>query len=224
MKLPAHPESNDTNPDDESATNRSRATWLDTIPVRRRLWVLAASALAVLLLAACGGGDDSDGVASVGGGESSGAGDSSADETSVTEEELLAYTECLREQGIEIGDPVVDEDGNVSFGEVNHADPEFMENIGSAMDACGEPPGGMRREQADATELEDTLLEYAQCMRDNGYEDFPDPDVSAAMDDPDSGGPFGDIDEESPEFQAADEVCQDILAGIDSGAGSGAQG
>jgi hypothetical protein len=61
-------------------------------------------------------------------------------------------------------------------------------------------------------------------MRDNGYEDFPDPDISDAMDDPDSGGPFGDIDEESPEFQAADEVCQDILAGIDSGAGSGAQG
>jgi hypothetical protein len=224
MKLPAHPTSNDTATDHTPATSRSRATWRDTIPVRGRLWVLAASTLAVFVLAACGGDDSDGGVASAGGGESGGAGGSSDDETSVTEEEMLAYTECLREQGIDIGDPVVDEDGNVSFGEVNHGDPEFMENIGSAMDACGEPPGGMRREQADATELEDTLLEYAQCMRDNGYEDFPDPDISDAMDDPDSGGPFGDIDEESPEFQAADEVCQDILAGIDSGAGSGAQG
>ena len=72
--------------------------------------------------------------------------------------------------------------------------------------------------EEEITDLEDTLLEYAQCMRDNGDEDFPDPDIAAAMDDPESAGPFGEIDTDSPEFQAANEVCQDILAELNTGA------
>ena len=55
--------------------------------------------------------------------------------------------------------------------------------------------------------IEDTLLEYAQCMRANGY-DMPDPDFS-------SGG--GSIDlgfAEGDEFEAADAECRHLLADL----------
>jgi hypothetical protein len=58
-----------------------------------------------------------------------------------------------------------------------------------------------------ATEFEDALLEYAQCMRANGV-DMPDPDFS-------SGGGIIDLgtqDGDSPSFEAADEQCRGILS------------
>ena len=48
--------------------------------------------------------------------------------------------------------------------------------------ACGELLEGATlgfREGFDRTELEDTLVEYAACMRENGY-DMPDPDFSGS--------------------------------------------
>jgi hypothetical protein len=61
----------------------------------------------------------------------------------------------------------------------------------------------------DRSSQEDAAFEFAQCMRDNGIEDFPDPQVSG-----DDGISFGGsvadrIDSE--EFQAADEACEHIL-------------
>ena len=85
----------------------------------RRL-VLLVIAL-VMVAAACGGSDDEagDGVASL-----SGAADDEviavplpADEVvELTQEEaLLAFTACLRDNGVDIEDPTVDAEGNVEF-------------------------------------------------------------------------------------------------------------
>lgn len=54
-------------------------------------------------------------------------------------------------------------------------------------------------------------LEFAQCMRDNGVEDFPDPTED---------GPLIDVEgaRSIPGFRAAVDKCRDVLAG-----GSGGQ-
>ena len=59
------------------------------------------------------------------------------------------------------------------------------------------------------SEMEDMLVEYAGCMRDNGV-DMPDPDFSAGSGMID----LGIADPNDATFRAADEACRSILAGF----------
>ena len=62
-------------------------------------------------------------------------------------------------------------------------------------------------------------------MRDNGYEEMPDPDLSSfGTPGQGGGGPFGQLDRDDPDFIAASEECQDILAGFQRGPGGGGGG
>jgi hypothetical protein len=54
----------------------------------------------------------------------------------------------------------------------------------------------------------DAALEFAQCMRDQGIEDFPDPEIG---DDGTVQLVPGGVDLDDPEVQAAQEECQSIL-------------
>ena len=133
-----------------------------------------------------------------------------------TEAAMLDFAQCLREQGFDVGDPTVDADGNVQLppikitSAVSGDDPEEgMADINERMASCEEHLEGvvMTGASSSASGFEDTLLEYAQCMRENGY-DMPDPDLS-------SGGgmiDLGDVDED--EFQAADTECRHLLADL----------
>ncbi|MCP3996632.1 MAG: hypothetical protein GY722_16475 [bacterium] len=186
-----------------------------------------------LLTAACSGTDGSDdGVASLETDAPTAAGvadDQSADEVDA-EQAMLDLAACLRDQGLDIEDPTVDADGNVQFGGFRGAEAEGdidREAMRAAMDSCQEQLDGavlgFGGRDFDPTELEDTMVEYAACMRDNGY-DMADPDLSAfgpgAGGEPGQGGgggPFGAIDSDDPDFVAANEVCGDILAGLPGG-------
>jgi len=133
-----------------------------------------------------------------------------------TESAMLDFAQCLREQGFEVGDPTIDADGNVQLppiefsSEVTGDDPEEgMADLNERMASCEEHLDGvvMTGDSEGASGIEDTLLEYAQCMREHGY-DMPDPDLS-------SGGgmiDLGDMDDE--EFQAADTECRHLLADL----------
>jgi len=71
-------------------------------------------------------------------------------------------------------------------------------------------------EDLDITAITDTLVEFAACMRDNGY-DLPDPDFSIIR--PTSGsipnaGPFGDIDITDPDFLDAFAACDDLITNL----------
>jgi hypothetical protein len=231
----------------------------------------ALAVLAVAgLLAACGsdgsgGSDDSagnDDVASLSDDDSNEQ--AQADDTD-DEEELLDWVECMRDEGVDIPDPTRDEDGNLVIegpgirigsggaagtssddapadGDEPDVDPEQMD---AAMEACGEPPalGPNDISDEDRQAREEAALEFAQCMRDQGIEDFPDPDFSdmgpggepqqRSSDDDDAGdgsddggprvvlGPFGEIDLDDPEIRAAFEACQDVLGGPELPASSG---
>lgn len=146
------------------------------------------------------------------------------------EERLLAFAGCMRDNGVEFPDPVVEADGTVTFGsrpgsggggfaalrEIGR-DPDLP----AAREACqglvegvafGPGQGGF-----DLIEIQDALLEFARCMRDNGV-DIGDPDMSvfAPGADPNDepGGPFrGTIDLEDPDLATAFAVCQQQLPG-----------
>jgi hypothetical protein len=178
-----------------------------------------------LLATACATGDvDAEGgVASLG---SDGVADATetGDETTLdlTEEEVaLAFTECLREEGLAVDDPTVDSDGNVRPPRLRQiaAASEGMtrEELDAVREACLPLLEGFTFgfQNVDQTEREDRLLEFAACMRDNGY-DLPDPDLSGT---PGSGGgPFGGaIDPNDPAFQTAASVCAELFGGFGGG-------
>lgn len=69
---------------------------------------------------------------------------------------------------------------------------------------------------AVSSDPQDLILEYTACLRDQGF-DVPDPDFSGGFG-PGGGGAGGleeaGIDPDDPAFQAAQEECQGVLAGI----------
>ncbi len=106
--------------------------------------------------------------------------------------------------------------------------------LGVVLAACGgsggdgvasldEPSdGGLGEETNIAAEPsgEESILAFAQCMRDNGVEDFEDPGFNADGSLEFRGGPraFGDVDRQT--LRSAFEACQDHLEGFAFGRGS----
>lgn len=184
----------------------------------------------VVLLAACGGsaaGTD-DGVASIDGSTATTIAEATAD----PEAAAMAFTECMRENGVEMEDPTVDADGNVLPGRPTdlpdpedggqaQADPgQLGEDLRAAFEECGDLLDGTAFgfTPEDQTELQDQLLALAQCLRDQGL-DVADPDLSnPASGGPQAGRPFG-IDFQDPEVQAAMEQCQEFMPNFGGGPG-----
>lgn len=191
--------------------------------------IALAGALAIVL-AACGGGDGGDDVASLedqttttaAGGETT----TTVDETAALEADLLAFSQCMRDNGVpDFPDPSIDADGNPSFFDEGAppADLADEETLQAAVEACEEFIEDIVLSflPEDTSELEDQLLEFSQCMRDQGL-DFPDPDFSNGLFGPDGQGPFGDaFDPEDPEFSEAADACSFIFEGAFPGLGGG---
>lgn len=131
------------------------------------------------------------------------------------EESVLAFTACLRDEGLNVDDPAVDAEGNLvpPTPHAIAAETLDMAAVHSAFDVCQgfleDVTFGLSME--DLTGREDELLAFAVCMRDNGY-DMPDPDFSG--DGHSGAGPFGDaIDAGDPAFQTAAQSCDGIVGG-----------
>lgn len=187
-----------------------------------------------LLLAACGGAASSttEGVATL-------------DETPTTtrsttpqqaevalDEAILDFVQCLRDEGLEVQDPDLSVEGPLGLKkqfveESGDALPAYVED---AFDACDDMRADMggRFEDEDTSELEDRLLAFAECMRTEGVEGFPDPDLSVWQ--PGAGlgpgnGPFGtaisDVQGDgNASTTAALTTCQTLYGGAGTG-GSG---
>jgi hypothetical protein len=178
-------------------------------------WVLPAVVLLTLLAAGCGGsGGDSNGVPSLRGND--GSTTTTTNGGADREQALLDFARCMREQGVPIQDPQVDSQGNLQlqpgqFGDVDQA------TVEKAREACQEHLEGVTRgfTPEDQTRLQDALVKYASCMRQNGY-DMPDPDFS-------QGGRafFGNIDRDDPAYQKAHEACKQRLAQLQGGGAGG---
>jgi hypothetical protein len=165
--------------------------------------------------AACGGSSDDGGVASIN--QSAAASDAPADSKADVEKQLIAYTQCLRDQGIDIADPQVDADGNLRMGGVKFQGgggdrSNLADQFTKAREVCGEPPegaGGMFSHGGDQTAMQDALVKFAECMRGQGV-DVPDPDFSGGV----QGGGMSilhDLDRDDPKVSAAMEQCQSVF-------------
>lgn len=173
---------------------------------------IALVACSMLVLVACGsGGGDDDGVASLGG-------VSTETETTTTtasddpEEVLLDYTECMRDEGIDIPDPEFSADGRggriqLGPGGIDPDDPDFQ----AAQKKCEPLLESLRQnfDEEDRQAMQDAALEFAKCMREHGI-DMPDPDFS------EGGGAFRNsgIDPDDPDFQKAEKACEGAFEGI----------
>lgn len=151
-------------------------------------------------------------------GEATGSGDEAADR----EEALLAFTECMREHGIDMPDPETREGGRGGiFIQRAGGSDQDREELDEAREACEEHLEGTFQEMSpeDRAEFQDKAVEFAACMRDHGI-DMPDPDFSDAG--PGMGGfrqRIAGFDPDDPDFQEADEECRVQVWGADGGPG-----
>ncbi len=122
----------------------------------------------------------------------------------------------MREHGIDVPDPQVDEDGRLDDParrrgmRLDRNGDDFRE----AREACGTPFGdaGPRSSpRRSGEQMQETMLEFAACMREHGV-DMPDPDFSGG-----GGGLPAPVVlvaasiRGSETFQKAQEACQEIL-------------
>ena len=195
---------------------------------RLRASLLPTIAVLALVLAACGGKEDSSGLATLveRAPVAETVPESEDVEAAGNEERLLRFADCMREHGVDFPDPVVEADGSVRFGfrpgtggageaQELGRDPDLL----AAREACEDLLEGLSfgpgSGDFDITESQDTLLEFARCMRANGV-DMGDPDLSSfgpgGDNDGPGGGPFGGaIDLQDADVVAALEVCQEEI-------------
>ena len=165
-----------------------------------RMTLVVLPLLCALTLTGCGSDDGGgDGVASAGG-TSSAASDGGGEELS-RDEMNVKFAQCMRENGVDMPDP---EPGKGIQLKVGPETPQ--ETVQAALEACREFNPQENGSAKPDPAREAAFREYAQCMRDNGVEAFPDPEP---------GSPGMRITPEvgnDPDFQTAQQACQDKLA------------
>jgi hypothetical protein len=220
------------------------------------LTLLAAGLLAV----GCSKGGDDDDVASVNGDDQNESADSSSDKEA-QEKELYDWVACMQDAGIDISDPVRNSNGDLEITDgpmqmgsssgdngpstnEDQPDPEEPEidpqEMEAAQEECGDPPmmGSINEDisDEDRERMEQAAMDFSECMRENGIEDFPDPDFSSngpggapqtqqggPASEGDGGtpgdgapsnkvmGPWGEIDLSDPETKAAFDACESVM-------------
>ena len=141
-----------------------------------------------------------------------GTGSSSGSSTATNHEQAMKFAACMRDNGVgEFPDP--DASGSLTIdGIVNGSslDPNtaaWKQAIGACKDL--EPAGFMGGERSP--EQQSAGLKFAQCIRDNGVKDFPDPVNGEPLVDtnriPSASSPGG-----MTILNAAMEKCRDLVA------------
>jgi hypothetical protein len=159
---------------------------------RRSFGAVAAVSLLVLSACSTAGGD---GVASAGG-RASPAMEDAAQKPLDEETQALAFAECMRDNGVDMPDPEPGEEG--LSGAFHGVEEEHdSETVDQALAACEDLLP--RRAHGGGHDVDDeTMLELAECLRDQGLE---------VPDNVFEGGALHGEDED--EVRAAMEVCRD---------------
>jgi hypothetical protein len=191
---------------------------------RRPAATMLAVSVVALFLVAC---STSAGVATLDRSGDATPSASASPGSSDPEEALLLYSDCMREQGIDMPDPVVRfSDGGPGGGSetFENADPPAdgpnfdpnSEEFQAADDECRhhlDGLGGLEGGEAPqlTPEEEEALLAFTECMRENGI-DMPDFQTGGGGIRIGPGeGEEPAFDPRSDEFQAAQEACREHL-------------
>jgi hypothetical protein len=128
----------------------------------RTLWPLAALAMIAVIVAGCGNG-------------SAGTG-SGGNSTATPREKAVKFAECMRANGVRAF-PDPNASGALTIDAVANGSSLDTSSVAfkQALNACKdlEPPGFTGHER-NAQE-QSAALKFAQCIRDSGVKDFPDP-------------------------------------------------
>jgi hypothetical protein len=173
--------------------------------VTRRLLPLLALAIVALIGAGC-----SDTPA-----ETSSNTSTTTNKNAGGRDKAMKFAACMRDNGVkEFPDPDASGemtiDGVVNGSSLDASSAAFEAAIAACKDL--QPAGFMGRKRS--AKEQEPALKFAQCMRDNGIKDFPDPAKDGPLIDttkiPSAKG-RGAL--EIPGFKAAQEKCGDFLAG-----------
>ena len=148
-----------------------------------------------------------------------GTGSSGGNNTATNRDQAVKFAECMRANGVrDFPDPdasgqlAIDQVANRSSVDTNSA--AFLQAISICKDL--EPPGftGAKR----TPEQQRAALKFAQCIRDNGVKDFPDPAPDAPMVDTDRIPSVARTDDLAP-LHAAMQKCRGLAgdAGVSGG-------
>jgi hypothetical protein len=121
---------------------------------------------------------------------------------------MMAFTQCMRDEGIELVDAGVDAEGNVQRPTLAEGAQVSREEFEEAMEVCSKHLEGMTRgrERQDMSEQVDRLVDLATCLREKGY-DVEDPTAETLEQ---WGKDFRvEFDWDDPEAVAAYEECSD---------------
>jgi hypothetical protein len=134
----------------------------------RKLRPLAALAMVALIGAGCA--DES-------------AENRNAGNTNANQEQGVKFAECMRDNGVgEFPDPDASGeltiDGVLNGSSLDPSTPAWKAAIAACKDL---QPAGFTGDEEVTAEEQEARLEFAQCIRDNGVEDFPDPAEDAPM-------------------------------------------
>jgi hypothetical protein len=148
--------------------------------------------------------DHGQGIATAGGANAARSADPSAPAADKADR-ARQFAQCLRDHGVDVGDP--GEDGSVDAQPGAEVD---KRTLSAAYEACRDyaPAKDAKGHEVTPNELEQ-LRQFAQCLRDHGVPDWPDP------------GPDGDFGDDpvvvqaknSPHMRSAMEACQNLLPG-----------
>ena len=181
--------------------------------MRRDLRLGVAVLGLALALAGCGGSPDGDRVASLAGDQATGTTGAAESPSKDPQQAALDFARCMREQGVDMPDPEVDEQGRIRMrigagggGGAARPDPRKFE---AAQKACGGLLGGGDGDRQLDPAARDAMVAFARCMREHGV-DMPDPTGDGLLMRRGAGGP----DPGSERFQEAERACDHHLADL----------
>lgn len=135
------------------------------------------------------------------------------------QEQATRYSECMRANGVaDFPDP--NAQGQISYGGISVSKATWQNAIGACANL--QPPGWSDAGRTPAQQF--AALKFAQCVRDHGVPDFPDP---ASARDPliDTSKMRGDVRASSiPELKPAVEACHNFFSAALPPQGTGRPG
>jgi hypothetical protein len=190
------------------------------ITIRR---AMAFASLAIVI-AACGSSNAASKVATLSTGDPAGAATTTTLSAKDSQDAILAYAACMRENGVPMQDPTFDANGTMTGGGCGRdsgIDPRSTE-FQTAQDACGSLIEGIdfgrgRRGNFDPAAIQSALSDFTSCLREQGLQvddiTLPQPGAggpgganAGSLPVPDGSIPPGGFDGPPPSFQGGGNV------------------
>ncbi|HTE63383.1 MAG TPA: hypothetical protein VK631_23710 [Solirubrobacteraceae bacterium] len=143
------------------------------------------------------------------GGDPAGGAGPAVDRDSEAREASLKYAQCMREQGIDMPDPIFEDGGTRQRGPDRDVPPAKLKEADQACDKHKPESEWPEFSEEEQEEFEEAALANARCMREQGIENYPDPTFGENGEATIRFRVGSGLDPEDPDFREAEEACKD---------------